>query len=116
MNQKVLEHYIDHFNKQVGQKYPCGNQIVLCGIITNNRDKALDFMKDKKIIEKREQQYQIDWVLDNGERWQWRKWNTNCRGCRFYKIAIDESISDELFKAIVAPYCSPYCCSMEIIK
>ena len=68
MNQKVLEHYVDYFNKQVGQKYPCSNQIVLCGIITNNRDKALDFMKDKKIIEKREQQYQIDWVLDNGER------------------------------------------------
>lgn len=115
MNREILEDYVDYFNKQIGQKYPCSNQIVLCGIITDDRYRALDFMKDKKFIVKHEQRYQIDWILANGERWQWRIWNTNCRGYRFYKVAIDKNINDEIFETIIVPCCGSYCCSMEII-
>ena len=115
MDRKRLEQCADFYNKQTGRKYPCSNQIVLCGIITNNRDKALDFMKDKEFVEKRERYNQIDWVLTNGERWQWRKWNERCRGYRFYKVAIDENINDEIFEFLVKSCCGSYCCSMEII-
>ena len=115
MDKEVLEHYVEYFNNQVGQKYPCSNQIVLCGIITDDRNKALEFMKDKEFTEIRERYDQIDWVLTNGERWQWRKWNESCRGYRFYKVAIDKNISDDIFNFLVKPCCGSYCCSMEII-
>lgn len=116
MNREVLEYYAERFNKQEGRKYPCSNQIVLCRIITNDRNKALDFMKDKEFAERRERYNQIDWVLTNGERWQWRNWNSsNIRGYRFYKVVIDENISEEIFTSLVLPACASYCCSMEII-
>lgn len=115
MNREVLEHYVEYFNKQEGQKYPCSNQTVLCGIITYDRDKALNFMKDKEFSEIRERYDHIDWILTNGERWQWRKWSESCRGYRLYKVAIDENINDEVFDVLVKPCCGSYCCSMEII-
>lgn len=115
MDREVLEHYVEHFNKQAGQKYPCSNQVVVCGVITRDKDKALDFMKDKEFVKKREKYDCVEWTLTNGERWHWRKWNEGCRGYRFYKIAIDENISDRMFNFFVRPYCSLYCCSMEII-
>lgn len=115
MDRKILEHYVEYFNKQEGRKYPCSNQTVLCGIITGDRNKALDFMRNKEFAERRERYDQIDWVLTNGERWQWRKWNERCKGYRFYKVAIDENINDEIFEVLVRPCCGSYCCSMEII-
>ena len=27
----------------------------------------------------------------------WRRWNENCKGYRFYKVAIDKNINDEIF-------------------
>ena len=41
----------------------------------------------------------------------WRRQNENCKGYRFYKVAIDKNINDEIFDLLVLPYC----CSMEII-
>ena len=115
MNVRLLEEYKAYFDSQRGQKYPCSNQVVLCGIVTNDRNKAIDFMKDKVFMEKRERRNQIDWVLSNGERWTWRIWNEACKGYRFYKIVIDRNISDELFDILIHPCCGSYCCSMEII-
>lgn len=115
MDRSVLEYWSEYYNKQEGRKYPYSNQIVICGIITDDRNKALNFMKDKEFIIKQELSHQITWVLPNGEVWKWRNWNDTMRGYRFYKIAIDENVNDELFKFLVLPLCSSYCCSMEII-
>ena len=115
MDLKKLEHYKEYFNKQKGRKYPCSNQIVRCAIVTNDRDKAVDFMSDKEVIKKLERKDYAAWLLDNGEQWMWRRWNEKCRGYRFYKVAIDKNINDEIFNLLILPYCALYCCSMEII-
>lgn len=112
---EVLEDYKKYFDKQIGQKNPCSNQIVLCGIITPDKNKAINFMKDKNIIGKKERKNEIIWFLDNGEKWMWQNWNINHRGYRFYKIAVDKFIEWELFKLLVVPKCNLYCCSFEII-
>lgn len=112
---EVLENYKKYFDKQIGRKNPCSNQIVLCGIITTDKNKAINFMKDKNIIDKKERRDEIIWFLDNGEKWMWRNWNVNHRGYRFYKIAVDKVIEWELFKLFVIPKCDLYCCSFEII-
>ena len=112
---EILEHYKKYFDKQIGQKNPCSNQIVLCGIITSDKNKAINFMKDKNITDKKERRDEIIWFLDNDEKWMWRNWNVNHRGYRFYKIAVDKVIEWELFKLFVVPKCDLYCCSFEII-
>ncbi len=114
MDLKRLEHYKKYFNKQKGNKYPCSNQIVRCAIVTHDRDKAIDLMKDKEVVKKRERKDYISWFLDNGEQWVWCRWGENCRGYRFYKVIVDINISDELFDLLVRPCCTNYCCSMEI--
>ena len=55
------------------------------------------------------------WELDSGEQWLWKDWNINCRGYRFYKVAIDKMVDKKLFYEFVYPYCSLYCCSVELI-
>ena len=54
---EILERHREYYNKQEGRKYPCSNQIVRCGVFTSDRDKAIEFMKDKDIIEKRERKF-----------------------------------------------------------
>ena len=71
MDFKRLEHYREYFNKQKGKKYPCGNQIVRCAIITHDRDKAIDLMRDKEIVKKLEKKDYAAWLLDNREQWVW---------------------------------------------
>ena len=89
---KVLEDYKEYFDKQIGRKNPYSNQIVLCCIITTDKNKAINFMKDKNTIYRKERNDEIIWFLDNGETWMWRNWNVNHRGYRFYKIAVDKLI------------------------
>lgn len=110
-----LTKFKEFYDIQEGIKFPCSNQIVTCGIITQDRNLAIDFMKDKKAPKIYEGKYEIRWELDNGERWMWRNWNLNCRGYRFYKVAIDKMIDKDLFYNFVCPYCSLYCCSVEFI-
>lgn len=112
---KVLKHWAEYFNKQEGQKYPCSNQTVVCYIVTDDRNKAISFIKDKNIVEKKETKNWIEWTLDNGERWIWRNLNEGCRGYRFYKMVVDRYIDADIFRYIVLPCCGNYCCSMEII-
>lgn len=112
---KVLEHFKKEFDEQDGQKYPCSNQIVLCGIITKDKEKAIAFMKDKNVVKIRERKNEITWYLDNGEKWMWQNWNINHRGYRFYKIAVDKFIDINLFRYLVVPKCNIYCCSFDII-
>ena len=112
---EILKEYKNQFDNQTGQYYPCSNQIVLCGILTQDRNKALEFMRNKNIIGKREQFDRIIWILDNGEKWMWCTWNENDRrGYRFYNLAVDRFIDINLFRSII-PRCGRYCCSLEII-
>lgn len=113
MDRKILEHYVEYYNNQEGQNYPCSNQIVVCGIITKDKDKAFSVMEKKGAILKRQRFEQVEWELNN-ERWLWRNWNMNCRGFRFYKMLVDENIDEDLFDYARIFSCS-YCCSMEII-
>lgn len=110
-----LRKFKEYYDKQEGRKYPCSNQIVKCGIITKDRNLAMDFMKNKNVVKKWERKDEIMWELDNGEQWLWKNWTGNCRGYRFYKVAIDKMIDKDLFNYFVRPYCSLYCCSVEII-
>lgn len=109
--QKIKEYY----DKQEGRRYPCSNQVVVCGIVTEDRNLAIDFMSGKNIVEKREKEDGIIWKLDNGEYWKWQRWNKNCRGQRFYKLAIDRLTDKDLFENVILPSCGFYCCSVEII-
>ena len=115
MSIEELEHYKEYFDKQEGRRYPCSNQIVLCGIVTKDRDKAINFMMGKNVVDKKERINEILWLLDNGERWLWKNWNIDHRGYRFYKVVVDKFIDEELFRMFVVPKCSLYCCSFEII-
>lgn len=110
-----LQQIAEYYNKQEGSKYPCSNQIVCCGIVTNDREKAINFMKDKDVIEKRETSNSIKWFLNNGEIWVWRNWNDLIRGDRLYKVAIDRWTDENMLNMIILPKCSSYCYSMEII-
>lgn len=72
MDREVLEQYAEYYNKQEGRKFPCGNQIVTCGIITDDKNKALAIMSKKGAIMERQSCYETHWKL-KGERWIWRK-------------------------------------------
>lgn len=109
--QKMKEYY----DKQEGRKYPYSNQIVVCGIVTEDKNLAIDFMKGKNIVKKRERKDEITWELDNGEYWKWKRWNEGCKGQRFYKVAIDRFINKDLLRYVILPSCANYCCSVEII-
>ena len=114
MDLERLKRYAEYYNKQDGRKYPCSNQIVRCAIVTDDKDKAINFMKDKSIAEEKRSAYGIEWTLDNNEIWIWRNWNESCKGFRFYKVAIDKDINEEKFR-MVDRCCGLYCCSVEII-
>lgn len=103
------------YDKREGRKYPYSNQIIVCGIVTEDRNLAINFMKDKNVVEKFEGRNEIKWLLDNGEYWVWKHWNENCRGQRFYKLAIDRLTDRDLFEYVILPSCGVYCCSVEII-
>lgn len=112
MDKKILNHYIKYFNNQNGRCYPCSNQIVICGVIIKDKNKALSVMESKGAVIKCNGNNTVEWELNN-ERWLWKNWNTNYRGYRFYKVIIDENISERMFHWAVA-YCGSYCCSMEV--
>ena len=116
MDRKRLERLAEKFSKQEGQNYPCGNQVVLCGVITNNKDKALSVMKERGavITSKWSISPRIEWELD-GERWLWRNWNESSRAIRFYKVLVDENIDENTFNYLIMPRLACYCCSFEII-
>jgi len=37
LSEKEKQYYINYFNSQIGQSYPCSNQHVICGIVTNTQ-------------------------------------------------------------------------------
>lgn len=116
MDKKILEREAEFYNRQEERKFPCSNQIVTCGVITYDKDKALSVMNKKgAIIKSQSNTYnRVEWELDN-ERWIWRDWNESCKGYRFYKVIVDEDIDEIVFNHLVAPHLVNYCCSFEII-
>ena len=65
MDRKILERYASFYNKQNGQKYPCSNQIVICAIVTNDRDKALSIMEEREATIIFQSYHRIEWELNN---------------------------------------------------
>ena len=114
MDRKILEHKAEFYNRQEGRNFPCSNQIVICGIITDDRDKALAIMNKKGATVKLQSRHRTEWELNN-ERWVWRNWNENCKGYRFYKVIVDKNIDENIFRYLISPLCHNYCCSFEII-
>lgn len=113
MDLKILNECAEYFNKQKGQPYPCSNQIVVCGVIIKDRQKALSIMEQKGAILISQDYDRIRWIL-NGEFWLWRDWNTHHRGYRFYKFIIEQDIDERMFNWVRA-YGGLYGCYMEIV-
>lgn len=111
MNLERLEYYSEYFNRQKDRKYSCS----ICAIITNDRNKAINLMKNKKIVKKIEREDYAAWLLDNEEQWIWQRWDKHYLGRRFYKVIVDKNITDEVFDLLVLPCAACFCCSMEII-
>lgn len=116
MEREILERKAEFYNKQNGRRFPYSNQIVTCGVITRDKNKALTVMNQKGATVKTQcnSYNRIDWELNN-ERWVWRYWNDSCRGYRFYKVIVDGDIDENIFRHLIEPCCANYCCSFEII-
>ena len=113
MDLEVLEQYANYINKQKGNPYPCSNQTVVCGVIIEDRNKALSIIEQKGTILLSPSHDRILWIL-NGEFWLWRNWNVGYRGYRFYKLIVEQNIDERMFDWVRA-YSGLYCCSMEIV-
>ena len=103
----------ERINKQEGRRYPCSNQIVVCGFfstdeewnnfVNNNLDKIKTRKKDRVVFANKEQWYHFNYI------------NYSQRGYRFYKIKVSRNVNRELFLNCIYPYCSLYCKEIEWI-
>lgn len=109
-----LKKFKEFYDNQEGRKFPCSNQYVRCGIITQDKEKAISFMANKNVVKKIVHKCFIEWTLDNNEIWIWSEWGKPVNGCRFYKVAVDVDIDKNIFD-FVRPCCANYCCSVELI-
>ena len=113
MTEEEMKLISERINKQEGRKYPCSNQIVVCGFfstdeewnnfVNNNLDKIKTRKKDRVIFANKEQWYHFNYI------------NYSQRGYRFYKIKVSRNVNRELFLNCIYPYCSLYCKEIEWI-
>ena len=113
MTEEEMKLISERINKQEGRKYPCSNQIVVCGFfstdeewnnfVNNNLDKIKTRQKDRVIFANKEQWYHFNYI------------NYSQRGYRFYKIKVSRNVNRELFLNCIYPYCSLYCKEIEWI-
>ena len=113
MTEEEMKLISERINKQEGRKYPCSNQIVVCGFfstdeewndfVNNNLDKIKIRQKDRVVFANKEQWYHFDYI------------NYSQRGYRFYKIKVSRNVNRELFLNCIYPYCSLYCKEIEWI-
>lgn len=113
MTEEEMKLISERINKQEGRKYPCSNQIVVCGFfstdeewdnfVNNNLDKIKTRKKDMVMFANKEQWYHFDYI------------NYSQRGYRFYKIKVSRNVNRELFLDCIYPYCSLYCKEIEWI-
>ena len=107
------ERIAKHFNQQEGQPYPCSNQVVICGFITEDDDKWKEFIDQNKdnIQQLRKEEVR----LKNGERWIRVPISDSIRGYRYYKAKVDRAINEKFLKTCILPCCAHYCCNFEWI-
>ena len=113
MTDKEMSIISEQINKQEGHKYPCSNQVVVCGFfsteedwdkfVNDNLDKIKIQQKDRVIFCDKEQWYRFDYI------------NYSQRGYRFYKIKVSRDIDTEIFLNYIYPYCCMYCNEIEWI-
>lgn len=103
----------EFFNNQEGDKYPCSNQMVVCGFVTEDDDKWKEFINQNKdnIQQLREREVRFK----NGERWVRVPISESVRGYRYYKAKVDKAINKKFLEACILPCCSHYCCEFEWI-
>ena len=103
----------ERINKQNGRKYPCSNQIVVCGFFSTEEDWN-NFVNDNLDRIKVRQKDRV--VFENQEQWcHFNHTNYSQRGYRFYKIKVSREINREMFLNCIYPYCSLYCKEIEWI-
>lgn len=113
MDIEVLERCKEIYNDPKRQPFPSKNKIVICGIITKDKNKALSVLQDKGVVDIRQTHSFIEGKLGN-EYYIWCDNKYNCHGRRFHKVIIDKDIDEELFKYAIS-CCGMYCRSMEIV-
>lgn len=100
-------------NKQEGRKYPCSNQIVICGFFSTDEDWN-NFVNNNLNKIKIRQKDRV--VFENKERWHHFSYvDYSHRGYRFFKIKVSRNINREIFLNYIYPYCSLYCKEIEWI-
>lgn len=97
-------------NNQIGQPYPCSNQVVCRGIVYSSLDKLDAFIKSKNGY--RNSRLMGTCMID-GERWRAIPAKESSRGCRLYKAYIDEDIDDDFTQNILLHITDNYCCFVE---
>ena len=123
LTNEQIQYYTNSFSKRQGRKYPCSNQTVTCGIISNKSEEEINKIMINRGYFLYKMTYQKnEWLPKNQKCYPYERWihfkNLNldsCRGYRFYKIIIDKNIDRKLFQLIILPYCSLYCCEMTFI-
>lgn len=112
---EYLEYYKKFYEKQKGQEYPCSNQTVRKILYCLKEDeKVLNYIKSLGGVYNKRSYDRSTFVLPNGEEYIILKPSNNTRGYRAYKTIIDDRLPIENIQCFVLPYCSFYCCSLEI--
>lgn len=115
MDRERLKNIADFYNHQEKDYPPLGGRKVVCGVVINNKEKAIKIMEDKKAIVKHQSKHQIVWKI-NDEEWIWvADWGASCKGRRFYKVIIDQDIDKYIFNYLIQPRLANYCCSFEVV-
>lgn len=100
-------------NNQEGRRYPCSNQIVCCGFVTDDNEKWQNFIEQNKDSIEKLTKREI--VFDSRERWIKIPLNSSFRGYRYYKIKVDKNIDKNFLEQVILPCCANYCCELEWI-
>lgn len=120
-DKNIMEELIKHYFKNNRARDFCsGNHgNCRCGIITNNREKALKILHNIK--DKHEDSIRTFYSnpinaelrLTNGDIYLWVNSATSARGHRFHELYIDKNVSYEFFVYIL-PIIGQYCVSENI--
>ena len=103
------------FQNSKGQKYPCSNQIVLCGYISS-KEQWEDFFNSTKL---QDIVYcSRDTIrLKNGELWKYINFKRKefPREYRYYKLYITRNVDEAQFYNCIYPYTGFYCKELKFI-
>ena len=111
MTEEEMKLISERINKQEGRKYPCSNQVVVCGFFSTEEDwnKFANDNLDKIKIRRKDEV-----VFNNGERWCYFSYfDFSQRGYRFYKIKVSRNIDRQIFLEHIYPLCALYCNEIE---